>query len=207
MRAPEHAVKIKKRAAKSCSNPAESMTAQWFTSRKTRAVKTLQIVTSTWKNRYENPYQQRVYAFSPRAGKYSKNRPSVQDAGGVPSWSGGRASRAGPYVDPGVQVPSPRLWIRCDRQIVAAGLVPDWRGKVCPTGLERQIATGWRASQAHDVNVASRQPIRGLGRCSVRRAGGYGQAKLEHARSVLPRARAWRPSRRPNTRPSFDARL
>jgi hypothetical protein len=108
MRAPEHAVKIKKRAAKSCGNPAEGMTAQWFKSQKTRAVKTLQIVTSTWKNRYENPYQQRVYAFSPRAGKYSKNRPSVQDAEGVPSWIGGRASKAGRYVDPLGQWLTPR---------------------------------------------------------------------------------------------------
>jgi hypothetical protein len=47
----EHAVKIKKRAVKRCWNPAEGMTAQWFKSQKRRAVKTLQIVTSTWKNR------------------------------------------------------------------------------------------------------------------------------------------------------------
>jgi hypothetical protein len=135
MRAPEHAVKIKKRAVKSRWNPAEGMTAQWFTSQKTRAVKTLQIVTSTWKNRYENPCQQRVYAFSPRAGKYSKNRPSVQDAGSVPSWIGGRASRAGPYVDPRVHAPVAEepLWVRaraptCEREEIffATELVDPW---------------------------------------------------------------------------------
>jgi hypothetical protein len=81
------------------------MTAQWFKSQKTRAVKTLEIVASTWKNRYENHDQHRVYAFSPRAGKYSKNRRSVHGAGSVPSWIGGRASAAGRYVDPRVQAP------------------------------------------------------------------------------------------------------
>jgi hypothetical protein len=40
--------------------------------------------------------------------------------------------------------PSPRLWIRCDRPIVAAGLVPVWRAraKACPTGLERPRPVG-----------------------------------------------------------------
>jgi hypothetical protein len=166
MRAPEHAVKIKQRAVKSRGNPAEGMTAQWFKSQKTRAVKTLQIVTSTLKNRYENHDQQRVYAFSPRAGKYSKNRPSVHGAGSVPSWIGGRASKAGPYVDPSVQAPV--------AEVVDTVRQADCSGRPC-AGLEgpRRVPPA-----ARDPAPSARSPrtcLEGPRRGGVKSGIAYGQ--------------------------------